>query len=190
MTTLAQSPLMTTEQLLAFPEDGIDRELIGGRLWEERMTRRNRRHTRTTTKIAGALERWLDAQPEPRGEILTGEAGFRIRRDPDTTVGIDVAYITIETARANPDDAFLIEGVPELAVEILSPSDTHEAISLKVQSYLDAEVPLIWVVDPTFRTVTVYNTDAEPVLFNATQVLEGGPRLPGFRVAVAELFGA
>src|SRR5258707_5907421 len=184
MTTLAQSPLMTTEQLLAFPEDGIDRELIGGRLLEKPMTRRNRRHSRTESNVTRLLGQWLTTRPEPRGEVLSGEAGFRIRRDPDTTVGIDVAYITAETARANPDDAFLIEGVPELAVEILSPSDTHEAISLKVQSYLDADVPLIWVVDPIFRTVTVYNIDAEPVLFNATQELDGGPRLPGFRVAV------
>src|SRR6185437_3576351 len=180
---------MTTEQLLAIPEDGIERELIGGQLRERTMTRRNRRHSRSNTNIGTVLKVWLLTQPEPRGEVLSGEAGFILTHDPDTTVGIDVAYISAETAKANPENAKLIDGIPVLAVEILSPSDTHEGISEKVAQYLKVGVLLVWVVDPVFRTVTVYQPGIEPVLFNAGQYLEGGKHLPGFRVLVAELFG-
>lgn len=187
MTTTAL-PLMTTEELLAMPEDGVERDLIRGQLRERPMTRRNRRHSRAEGRITQFLLNWLDQQPEPRGEVLVGEAGVRLRQDPDTTVGIDVAYISAATANRNADDAALVDGPPVLAVEILSPSDKHEDIVLKVVSYLEAGVPLVWVVDPAFRTVLVYRPDTEPELFNVTEDLVGDPHLPGLRVPVKAIF--
>jgi Uma2 family endonuclease len=125
MTTLAVPILMTIEQLDEFPQnDGIDRELINGQLRERPMTVRNRRHSRTQSRFVNHLENWRNGQPNPKGEVLSGEAGFRLRRNPDTTVGIDVAYISAETAAANEDAVGRIEGVPVLAIEILSPSDS------------------------------------------------------------------
>ncbi|HET6250880.1 MAG TPA: hypothetical protein VFE47_24535 [Tepidisphaeraceae bacterium] len=109
---MTDTPTMTTEQMLALPEDGMDRELIAGRLREKPTTRRNRRHSRTTSKVGKAIELWLDSQPKPHGEVLSGEAGFRLRRNPDTTVGIDVAYISAEVAKATPETASLVEGPP------------------------------------------------------------------------------
>ena len=189
MTTFADSGLMTTDQLLALPEnDGIERELINGRLKERPMTRRNRRHSRSESKFARHLDVWLDSQLEPRGEVLVGEAGFRLRRNPDATVGIDVAYISAETARANSDGARLIDGVPVLVVEILSPTDAQEDIAEKVQLYLDCGVALVWVAEPIFRTITVYQPGRPPELFNDTQAIDGGSHLPGFRVKVADCF--
>jgi len=179
---------MTTEQLLALPDDGVDRDLIRGRLVEKPVTRRNRRHSRAGAKFAFLLERWLETQPEPRGEVLVGEAGFRLRRDPDTTVGVDVAYISAETAELTPEDAFLIEGTPILVVEILSPSNEQEDILDKVQEYLDCGVKLVWLAEPVFRTITVFRPDAEPQLFNSTQELTAEPHLPGFRMPVAAAF--
>ena len=84
---------MTTEELLSFPEDGTDRWLIAGELRKRPMTRRNRYHSRTIVRLARFLDTWLDGQPEPRGQVLAGEAGIILRRDPDTTVGVDVAYV-------------------------------------------------------------------------------------------------
>jgi Uma2 family endonuclease len=181
--------LMTTADLLALPDDGKERYLIDGELREIEMTRRSRRHGRTEARIAQHLCNWVDRQPEPRGEVEDGDVGFRIRQDPDTTVGIDVAYISAELARITPEDAAIIDGVPILAVEVLSPSNTHEQIAGKVQSCLAAGVLLVWVVDPVFRTVTVYRPGAEPELFNARQELVGDPHLPGLRIPVAALFG-
>jgi Uma2 family endonuclease len=189
MTTTLTEPVLTTEQLLAFPEnDGIDRELINGQLRQRPMTRRNRRHSRTESNFAKFVGNWRDALPEPRGEVLCGEAGFRLRKNPDTTVGIDVAYISPTTAASNADSVRLIDGVPVLVVEILSPSDLQEDVLEKVRVYLDCGVQLVWVAEPVFRVVTVYRPDADPELFSAQQFLEGGSILPGFRVKVADCF--
>ena len=82
----------------------------------------------------------------------------------------------------------LIDGVPTLAVEILSPSDTIEEIHEKITVYQAAGVALVWVLHPYDRTVTVYRPDAEPDLLNVREELSGEPHLPGFRVPVARLF--
>ena len=76
-----------------------------------------------------------------------------------------------------------------LAVEILSPSDTQETIDEKLAVSIESGVALVWVVNPRFRTVTVYRPDAPPVLFNDQLDLTAEPHLPGFRVPVARLFG-
>lgn len=180
--------LMTTEEFLALPDDGTERMLIRGRLWEKPMTRHNRRHGRAEGRIAYLLWNWLEQQPEPRGEVLDGDAGFRLSRDPDSTVGIDVAYISAELSAAAPEDASLIDGVPILAVEILSPSNNYDDVTNKVQEYLAVGVLLTWVVDPVFRTVTIYRPGQEPEMLNSRQELTGDPHLPGFRVPVAALF--
>ncbi len=121
--------------------------------------------------------------------VVGGEAGFRLTRNPDSTVGVDVAYISAELAAATPKRAFLIDGPPVLAVEILSPSDRHTDITDKVWEYIDAGVKLVWRVESVVGLVTVFRPDAEPESFNIHGFLDGGPHLPGFRVAVAEIFG-
>jgi len=188
MSTTSATHLMTTEELLAMPDDGVDRELIRGELREKPMTRRNRIHARTESRVSHFLNLWLDRQPEPRGEVLSGEAGCILRRDPDTTVGIDVAYASAETIARQSDETTMLDGAPVLAVEVLSPSDKQEEIDEKVEEYLAAGVALVWVVNPRFRTVTVFRADAEPELFNVRQELSADPHLPGFRVAVKDIF--
>jgi Uma2 family endonuclease len=186
--SVAAVPVMTTEEMLALPENGCERWLIRGRLRENAMTVRNRWHSRIMTRVAKFLDNWLDGQPEPRGSVLCGEAGVRLRRNPDTTVGIDVVYVSPELAAQQSDETTLIDGVPVLAVEILSPKDVEEQIDEKIDTYLDAGVRLVWVIDPHDRTVLAYRPGAEPALVSASQELTGGPELPGFRVQVAQLF--
>lgn len=188
MATAEATTLMTTEQLLALPDDGVERWLIRGQLREKPMTYRNRWHSRATTRVSKFLDNWLDRQPVPRGSVLSGEAGVRLTRDPDSTVGIDVVYVSAEVAARQPDDTTLIDGVPVLAVEILSPNTTLDELNEKIDEYLAAGVPLVWIVDPRRRTVTIYRPDQEPEFVNALQELTGDPHLPGFRVPVAELF--
>jgi Uma2 family endonuclease len=188
MATVDAPALMTTEQLLALPDDGVERWLIRGRLREKPMTYRNRWHSRAMVRVAYFLEVWREQQPEPRGSVLGGEAGVRLTRDPDTTVGIDVVYISAEVAARNRDDTTIVDGVPVLAVEILSPNNTVEEINEKIDQYLEAGVPLVWIIDPHRRTVTICRPGQEPEFVNARQELSGEPELPGFRVRVADLF--
>jgi Uma2 family endonuclease len=182
-------PLMTTEEFLALPDNGTERRLIRGQLREKPMTLRNRWHSRIEARIVYLLEDWLSKQPEPRGEVLCGEAGCRLRRNPDTNVGIDVVYVSPQLAAHSPDETTLIDGVPTLAVEILSPSDREEETNEKVDEYPAAGVVMVWLVDPHHRTVEVHRPDGEPELFNVRQELSADPHLPGFQVAVARIFG-
>jgi Uma2 family endonuclease len=188
MVVAAAKPVMTTEELLALPQDGMERWLIHGQLRERPMTVRNRWHSRIMTRVAKFLDNWLDQQPEPRGSVLCGEAGCRLRRDPDLTVGIDVVYVSAELAARETDETRLIDGVPVLVVEILAPNDVEEQVNEKIDGYLQAGVLLVWVIDPHDRTVLIYRPGTEPELVNVRQELSGEPHLPGFRVPVAQFF--
>lgn len=185
---LVQIP-MTLDEFLALPEDeSFERELVGGFFKERPMTRRNRFHAKSEARIATFLTLWLLEQPEPRGDILSGEAGFTMQRDPGTVVGIDVAYVSAEVAASQNTKSTMIEGVPVLAVEILSSSDTHDLVSAKVDQYLIAGVKLVWIVDPHFRTVTAHRSGQPPEFFTTEDDLTAEPHLPGFQVAVRQLF--
>jgi Uma2 family endonuclease len=188
MATATVARTMTTEEMLALPDDGVERWLINGELREKPMTVRNRFHSALMASVVYVLKEWCHRQPAPRGAVLCGEAGVRLRRDPDLTVGVDVVYISAEVNARQTDETTLIDGAPVLAVEILSPNDTVDEINEKIDGYLAAGVLLVWVIDPHRRTVAVYRPGAEPELVNVRQELAAEPHLPGFRVPAARLF--
>ena len=188
MPAVLDAPVMTTAELLAMPHNGKERWLIAGQLREKPMTVRNRVHSRIMVRSSHLLESWRKQQPEPRGLVLCGEAGCRLGRNPDTTVGIDVVYVAANLVAHKPEGTTLIDGVPTLVIEILSPSDMIEEIKEKIDLYQKFGVPLVWVIDPHDRTVTIYRFNAEPELVNVNQERSGEAHLPGFHVRVAELF--
>jgi Uma2 family endonuclease len=178
---------MTVEEFLALPDDGVSRDLIRGQLRERGMTRRNRFHSATESRIVFLLGLWLQRQPAPQGEIVSGQAGFRLGGTPESAVGIDVAYVSPELlASCGPKHA-VFHGPPILAVEILSPSDTREDVVEKVELYLEFGV-VVWEVDTEFRTVRVHRPGRPPETFNEQQELRGDPDLAGFCVPVAKFF--
>jgi Uma2 family endonuclease len=189
---------MSVEEFLALPEDGVHRELIKGRVREERdlvpleqrgqsVTVRNRFHSRIEARICYFLVDWLEKQPAPRGDVVCGEAGFRLRGTEDSLVGIDAALVSAELVAATKPTQKMFDGPPTLAVEILSANDTHEDIVEMVTSYLEVG-SVVWVVDPDFETVTVHQPGRGSQTFHTEQELSGEPYLPGFRVSVARLF--
>lgn len=181
-----ESARMTVEEFLALPDDGVDRMLINGEVRELGMTVRNHNHASFEANVAFLLKLWLRDRPAPRGRVVAGDAGFRLATG--SLVGIDVAYASPELAEATPTSKTYFDGAPTLAVEILSPSDKQEDIEDKIATYLDAGVPLIWIIQPRFRTLTVYRPDAVPRLFTVEDEITAEPHLPGFRAAVAEIF--
>lgn len=188
MTATLLAPTMTTVELLALPEDGMDRWLVRGQLREKPMTVRNRFHSKIMATLSRHIGNWLAEQPLPHGDVLVGEAGVRLLGDPDSTFGVDIVYISADMANRQTDKTTLLDGVPILAVEILSPSDTTEEIDEKIDCYQDAGVPLVWVVDPHDRTILVYRPGAEPQLVTSGQEIADEPHLPGFRLKVAHIF--
>jgi Uma2 family endonuclease len=182
------SSLITAEELLALPDDGIDRELINGELREYPMTTRGAPHCTVMASLVGLLHAWFKQQPRPRGRLYVGDVRLRLKRNPDTFVGVDIAYIAADLAAQTAKDAKFIDGIPVLVIEILSPSDTVEEIGEKVEAYLTAGVSLVWEVNPKYEAVTVHRPGMPPELFNITQVLTAEPHLSGFRIPVAEVF--
>ena len=185
MSTALISQSLTLEDVDALPTDGKDRDLIRGEFRERTTTRRNRWHSRIEGRIVQFLNNWLDTQPVPLGQIVSGEAGFRLQRNPETGVGIDIAYVSAELAAHKPSSPYF-EGAPILAVEILSPSDKQEEIDEKVELYLACGVHVVWIVNPRLQTATVFRTDASPSLFSSSQILDAEPHLPERRVPVSQ----
>jgi Uma2 family endonuclease len=188
MSVAADPQSMSVEEFLDIAEDGISRELIRGQIRERGMTIHNRFHARATTKLARFLDEWLETLPEPRGEILTGEAGFHLRGTRDSLVGSDLAFVSATLMAATEAGKLIDDGPPIMAVEILSPSDTHRDIVEKIMLYLEAGV-IVWVVDPDLRSVSVHKPGPISRTFYADDELTTEPELPGFRIQVSRIFG-
>ena len=128
------------------------------------------------------------ARATGRGRAYT-DTGFVVGRDPDQVVSPDVAFI--RSSRLDPgrnrQGMFRVE--PDFAVEIVSPTDYPLLVQRKIDKYLAAGVPLLWVVYPATRRVRVLGAGREPQEVGEGEVLDGGDVLPGFRLPVADIFG-
>jgi len=164
---------VTLEAFLALPDDGVYR----GRLREfhERPLLHDKWHSKTEARIAHLLLDWPDQLPPRTGEVHSGEVGCVLQHYPLTKVGIDAAYFDDNVANDESSGSSLVNGLPILAVEILSPSDTVEGLSEKVEVYLALGVAVVWIVDPRLQTIEVFNSDGEPHLFNTHQTLTAEP---------------
>jgi Uma2 family endonuclease len=77
---------------------------------------------------------------------------------------------------------------PDLAVEIVSRSDTHANTDARVRQYLASGVSMVWIIDPWLRTVIVYRPRAHSLILEEPDMLSGDPIIPGFAIPVAALF--
>lgn len=177
----------TAEGILALNGDGIHRELFRGELRERPDAPYTWKHGAAAARLALLLGNWLDSQPQPRGDVVCGDAGFILGREPDSVVAIDVAYVSAEQVARTGAQDFCFEGPPVLAVEILSPSDRHDEVVARVGLYLEFG-SVVWVVDTDFQTITVHRPGQLPETLNTQRELSGDPYLPGFRISVAEVF--
>jgi Uma2 family endonuclease len=121
----------------------------------------------------------------PIGRAFPADAGFVIFADRDTVRAPDVAFVRRERL---PALSRTFVGVPpDLAVEILSPSDRLADALSKVSMYLQAGVPLVWLIDPVRRTATIFRQEKAPVTIGDDAVLDGEEVLPGFTLPLAKL---
>ena len=180
---------MTVEEFLALPEDSnVRRELIRGELREELVTTRNPRHAGCVTKLATALENWRIASKAFDAYVGTGDVRCRLPNSSQTLVGIDIGVFVGDKVNHQVTEDSLLTVAPEIAVEVLSSTDTHDSVREKIRLYLAAGVAQVWIADPDFHVVSVYRNDRQPQSRNSDEVLTGGPELPGFSVSVASLF--
>jgi len=117
------------------------------------------------------------------GRIYTAETTFQVGesgRKPD------VAFVSQERLPENRHQASPIP--PDLAIEVVSPSDTVYNVLEKVLEYLDAGTQMLWVIEPIIKTVTVYRSRSDIKIFTQNDILTGEKVIEGFQCAVAEIF--
>jgi len=181
---MATTTPVTAEQLLRMPDDGCRYELVRGDL--RKTTLAGWKHG----LVAGHLHALLGEHVLKinAGMILGGMPGFLLERDPDTVRAPDVAFIRNDHLPVTPPQEAYWPGPPDLAVEVVSPGDTVKEIDDKVQAWLDAGAMMVWVVSPSWRTVTVYRSASRIALLTENDELRGEDVVPGFSCRVAEIF--
>ena len=119
---------------------------------------------------------------------MASDLGVRLERDPDTVREPDIAFISAERLSLDADVPGYLELVPDLVVEVASPSDSRREINEKASMWLEYGVQLVWVPFPDTRTVDVYCADSATVTLNEDDTLDGSDVLPGFTCRVSEIF--
>ncbi|HEX2280288.1 MAG TPA: Uma2 family endonuclease [Thermomicrobiales bacterium] len=184
MATSRQSiTLMTAEDLLALPDDDKQYELVEGVLIE--MSPSSRHHSRDGLRIATRLNGFVE--DHDLGEVHGADGGFILRRNPDTVRSPDAAFVRKERLVELDDEGYL-PLAPDLAVEVVSPSNTVNEMSRKVQEYLSAGTSTVWVVEPLRRQVAVHTQEPVVRIFRDGDTLDGGDVLPGFTLSVTYIF--
>jgi Uma2 family endonuclease len=174
--------IMTARQLLDSPELGRC-ELLRGECLQ--MSPAGYEHG----VIAGRIHTRLAvfAEQQALGLVTAAETGFQIAHDPDTVRAPDVGLVL--TARVpRPRTRGYFQGPPDLAVEVLSPTDRAGELLAKVREWLAAGCRVVWVVDPTSQTISVYRDSRETSLLTTDDVLTAEDILPGFRLPVSDVF--
>lgn len=141
------------------------------------------RHGRTGLKIAAQL--LIQGEARGLGEAVD-ECEIILRRDPDRVAG--AAFVAAKSLPARLSPEGYLETIAELVVEVRSKNDSDAEVEAKVQDYLASGVTLVWVADPEARTVVVHSSSGRPTVFTAADTLGAEPVLPGFVMALHDLF--
>lgn len=174
---------ITAEQFSEMNFDGIPCELVRGTLqFREHPLPA---HGYTVSQIIHAIMSYLETHPIG---VVLGETGCTTQRGPDTVRAPDVSFISRdrlppERRRGYPETA------PDLAVEVLSESNSAKEMEQKVSEYFANGARLVWIADPQRRTVAVHAPEARPYVLGRDEILDGGDVLPGFRAQVNKFFG-
>lgn len=173
-----------TEADLIWANDHLNSlyELVDGFLVEKGMGY-------TESRLATVLAGYLNAFILPRNLGLVAGADGIMRTTPGHVREPDISYASWDRIPGRCPPAEPIAGfAPDLAVEVLSRSNTRAEMTRKRAEYFAAGTRLVWEIDPPTRTVAVYTAPEGPTTLDATMTLDGGDVLPGFALPLADLF--
>ncbi len=105
---------------------------------------------------------------------------------PKSTRKPDVAVLLSDRVPAQDSSYFV--GAPDVVVEVVSPTDRYSSVRRKVQEWLDAGAQLVWLANPEIGEVSVYRRGQPVRTLTVDETLDGEDVLPGFSVAVRDLF--
>jgi Uma2 family endonuclease len=184
MAAIVQERLLTAEEFFSMPDGENQYELVQGRL--VCMAAAGGLHGKIASRVDQRLRNFVEAHG--RGEVCTAETGFRLAHNPDTVRAPDVAFVARERISTEGVPEGFWPFAPDLAVEVILPSDRFDDVMSKVQEYLNAGTRLVWVLHPRTQTAMAYRPTGEARLLRGQDELSGEEVLPGFRCRVDELF--
>jgi Uma2 family endonuclease len=179
----ARTQLMTAEEF--FELDILDgrAELVRGRV--VRMSFPGMQHGVVAVKIGARLLGFVEAHA--LGYVFV-ETGCITARDPDTVRGPDVAYLSFDRMAGQAPPVQFLPFAPDLAVEVISPSQRPKGIRAKVQDWFGGGARCVWLVYPATRNLYVLASPTDVQILGPGDTLGGGDLLPGFSCPVAALF--
>src|SRR5262245_26699624 len=151
----------------------------------EEMSRPGERHGVVCANVTRILGNF--AFQRRKGYPCCNDTGVIVERGPDTVRGPDVAFFD-ETRRFEDLNPKFTERVPCLVVEVLSPEDRFSKVQRRLAQFLRRGTPLVWVVDPEDRTVTVYRPGELPQVLEENEELTGNGVLADLRCRVADFY--
>lgn len=176
--------LVTADELLRIPDDGMRRELIHGEI--KVMPPARQQHGRIALQIAASLLQHV--QDHQLGRVYAAETGFKLASDPDHVRAPDAAFVSRARVAAVGDVEGFFPGAPDLAVQVVSPGDTFAEVEDKVFDWLEAGTRAVIVVNPKKRSVTLYRSFDEVRVLGERDTLSIPDVVPGWAVAVSALF--
>ena len=175
--------LVTADQLLRLPRGRHRHELMRGEL--RTMSPANPLPCKIAARFGKILMNHVDQHR--LGDVYVSEPGFLLEHNPDTVMAPDVAFVAANRTHLVPEHGFF-PGPPDLAVEVRSPGDSAVELRAKAAAWLDHGCLLVVTVDPGPRMVVVYRRGTEPVELTEQATLVAGDVVPGFSMAIADLF--
>ena len=184
MTTRTDTKRLTADDLLRLYSEGVRGELIRGELCQTMPV--GHEHGKIVVNLTVLLGTYVKAQK--LGELTASDAGVWLERDPDTVREPDIAYFSAEKMPPGVRVTGYAEVVPDLVVEVASPSDSLREINDKALMWLSYGVSLVWVVNPDSRSIDVYRTGHATSTLLESDTLDGLDALPGFACPVSDVF--
>jgi Uma2 family endonuclease len=120
--------------------------------------------------------------------VFGAKTGFQLGADPDTVRAPDFTFIANQRFPKKLPKANYWPGAPDLAVEILSPSDRTGEVDEKITQWLTGGAQAVWVVDPKLQIVTIHQAGKRAQIRSAGEILQGDLVVPGFTCAIVDLF--
>jgi Uma2 family endonuclease len=190
MSAVAEKTLITPEEFLRMP-DRKEYELIDGELVPRYGDPRESRVSALSSWVGANLVRRLGVHVEENqlGWVFGPDKGLQCFSDRPGLVRFpDVSLVRSgRMGRDQLDDGWL-RIVPDLVVEVISPNDKASELDEKVELFLKAGVPLIWIVSPKVRTVRIIRGDGSTAILRDSEELSSEDIIPGFVCAVSSIF--
>ena len=184
-TALISTPaLLTAEQFAVRPDPGYPEELVKGRILARPLT--IPRHGEICCNAAFILS--SHARACDSGRVIINDAGIITQRNPDTVRGADVAFYSFSRVPKGLLPAHYLETVPDLVVEVVSPSDRWPNVLAKVAEYLEAGVIAVLVLDDQRRLAHLYRADGTTRILGADEDLTVPDVLGDLSVKVGRFF--